>query len=374
MRESSDEPAQVRLFSNEGGAEHVVHVEMAPFARGRQLTGAVERRPRKNESVAIGKRDDLEEDSARPAQQKPNVQDTSRYPSTKSRAGRRGDAARSRYMKYSWMWERKDERGTVVETILTYGKPDREVRLKVNMCGGREQEMRRNKELQAAVTEARNRAERRCRRDEVSASMRVTVTYHENDSSTGTTTREPVVGSSPTARRDRATVLPTVAFYASGSSTGGLDERGVRIVGRPSAPSMGIRSIGSVDGARHTATTEFEDRHGSALPTKTSDVHATRAAKASLSRTKKKALTRKVSRSSSHMRSRERKSDVVHLEDGEIAPDGSALDVRGRAATTADSIGREGAEDAVAGQKRRGGVLIVHGNNTDVAPGRDHRH
>ncbi|GBG78989.1 hypothetical protein CBR_g28702 [Chara braunii] len=34
-----------------------------------------------------------------------------------------------------------------------------------------------------------------------------------------------VVGSSATARRDRATVLPTVAFYASGKSTGGWMSR-----------------------------------------------------------------------------------------------------------------------------------------------------
>ncbi|GBG79743.1 hypothetical protein CBR_g30007 [Chara braunii] len=162
-------------------------------------------------------------------------------------------------------------------------------------------------------------------------------------------TKQPVVGSSPTARHDRATVLPTVAFYASGKSTGGMDEQGVRNNGRPSAPSMGTRSIGSVDGARHTAMAEFEDRHGSTLPTKTSDVHATRVAKASLSRARKKASTRKASRSSSHMRSRERGSGVVHLEDGEIAPDGDALDVGGKDATTTDIAGREGTGDAVAG-------------------------
>ncbi|GBG60356.1 hypothetical protein CBR_g4313 [Chara braunii] len=182
-------------------------------------------------------------------------------------------------------------------------------------------------------------------------------------------TQQPVVGSSSTALRGIATVLPTVAFYANGSSTGGRDEQGVWIVGSPSAPSMGTRSIGSVDGARHTVMAEFEDQHGSALPTKTSDVHATRAAKASLSRARKKASARKASRSSSHMRSRERGSGVVHLKDGEIAPDGDALDVGGRAATTADTVGKEGAGDAVAGQKRCGSVLIVHDDSTDVAAG-----
>ncbi|GBG72393.1 hypothetical protein CBR_g11971 [Chara braunii] len=97
---------------------------------------------------------------------------------------------RPRYMKYSWMWEREDEKGTLVEAVLSYGKPEGEVRLKINVCGHKEQEMRRDERLQAAITKARNRAERRCRRDGVTAGMRVTVTYHEDDSSIGTTTRE----------------------------------------------------------------------------------------------------------------------------------------------------------------------------------------
>ncbi|GBG78059.1 hypothetical protein CBR_g25996 [Chara braunii] len=97
---------------------------------------------------------------------------------------------RPRYMKYSWVWEREDEKDTIVETILSYGKAEGEVRLKINVCAHREEEMRRDEGLRAAITEARNKAERRCRRDGVTASMRVTVTYHEDDSSTESTTRE----------------------------------------------------------------------------------------------------------------------------------------------------------------------------------------
>ncbi|GBG60291.1 hypothetical protein CBR_g4246 [Chara braunii] len=183
------------------------------------------------------------------------------------------------------------------------------------------------------------------------------------------TTQQSVVGSVATTRRDRATVLPTVAFYTSGTTSGGLDEQGVRIVGKPSTPFMGTRSIGTVDDARHTAMTKYKARHGTALPTKTFDVQATRAAKASLSWARKKASTRKASRSSPHMRSHLTRSGPVHLKDGEIAPDGDALDVGGRAATTADGIDTEGAGDAVAGEKRCGSVLIVHDDSTDVAPG-----
>ncbi|GBG83718.1 hypothetical protein CBR_g37519 [Chara braunii] len=155
-------------------------------------------------------------------------------------------------------------------------------------------------------------------------------------------TRQPAVGSSSTARRDRATVLPTVAFYATEGSAGGLDESRARIAGRPSAPCMGTRSIGSVDGARHTAMSEYEDRHGSALPTKSSDVHATRVAKASLSRARKKASERTASLSSPHMRSHIGQFGVAPLKDGEIAPNGAALDVGERPAG-ADNVCRDGA-------------------------------
>ncbi|GBG91522.1 hypothetical protein CBR_g52556 [Chara braunii] len=146
-------------------------------------------------------------------------------------------------------------------------------------------------------------------------------------------TQQPVVGSLATTRRDRATVLPTVAFYTSGTTIGGLDEQG-----KPSTLFMGTRSIETVDGARHTAMTKYEARHGNALPTKTSDVQATRAAKACLSRARKKASTRKALRSSPRMCSHLTRSGPVHLEDEEIAPDGDALDVGGRAATSTDPV------------------------------------
>ncbi|GBG90519.1 hypothetical protein CBR_g50863 [Chara braunii] len=69
------------------------------------------------------------------------------------------------------------------------------------------------------------------------------------------------------------------------------------------------------------------------------------------------------------MRSHLKRSDVVHLEDGEIAPNDDAFDVGGRAAMTEDNVGREGAGDVVVGEKRRDSVLIVHDDSTDVAPG-----
>ncbi|GBG66813.1 hypothetical protein CBR_g70691 [Chara braunii] len=154
-------------------------------------------------------------------------------------------------------------------------------------------------------------------------------------------TQQPVVGSSATTVHDRPTVLPTVAFYTSGTTSRGLDEQEVRIVGRPSAPSMGTRSIKTVDGAGHTTMTEYEARPGSVLPTK-SDVQGKRATKASFSQARKKASTRKAPRSSPHMRSHLRRSGLVHLEDGEIAPDSDPLDIGGRAATTTNNKMLEG--------------------------------
>ncbi|GBG72944.1 hypothetical protein CBR_g12665 [Chara braunii] len=50
--------------------------------------------------------------------------------------------------------------------------------------------MRADQRLQAAISKARDRAERRCRRDGVTVGLRVTVIYHETESSTGTETRQ----------------------------------------------------------------------------------------------------------------------------------------------------------------------------------------
>ncbi|GBG61403.1 hypothetical protein CBR_g20434 [Chara braunii] len=182
-------------------------------------------------------------------------------------------------------------------------------------------------------------------------------------------TQQPVAGSSAIAPRDRATILPNVAFYTSGTTGRGVEEQGVGIVCRSAAPFMGIRSTGTVDGARHTTMIEYEARHGSTLLTTTPDVQATRAVKASLSRTRKKAAARKASHLSPHMRSHLRRPGPADLEDGEIAPESDALDVGGRTAAMAELVGREGAGGTMPGEKRRDSVLIVHDDNTDVAPG-----
>ncbi|GBG78858.1 hypothetical protein CBR_g28083 [Chara braunii] len=62
----------------------------------------------------------------------------------------------------------------------------------MNVEGAREGEMRTNPKLKDAISEARDRAERRCRRDGVTARLRITVAYHETETSMDTADLEQV--------------------------------------------------------------------------------------------------------------------------------------------------------------------------------------
>ncbi|GBG72568.1 hypothetical protein CBR_g12138 [Chara braunii] len=62
--------------------------------------------------------------------------------------------------------------------------------LKINVEGAKEGEMQTNPKLEDTVTEARDRSERRCSRDGVTARLRITVAYHETKTSTDTVDRE----------------------------------------------------------------------------------------------------------------------------------------------------------------------------------------
>ncbi|GBG68412.1 hypothetical protein CBR_g2956 [Chara braunii] len=86
-------------------------------------------------------------------------------------------------------WVPVSGEGPLITTALNYDGGE-VVRLKVCIEGGREEEMQGDQRLQAAISEACDRAERRCRRDGVTVGLRVTVIYHETESSTGTKTRE----------------------------------------------------------------------------------------------------------------------------------------------------------------------------------------
>ncbi|GBG75162.1 hypothetical protein CBR_g19675 [Chara braunii] len=72
-----------------------------------------------------------------------------------------------------------------ITAILNYDGGD-ELRLRINVEGGKEEEMRTDGSLQDAITETKDRVERRCRRDDVTTKMQVTVSYHETETSMDT--------------------------------------------------------------------------------------------------------------------------------------------------------------------------------------------
>ncbi|GBG59903.1 hypothetical protein CBR_g66708 [Chara braunii] len=94
------------------------------------------------------------------------------------------------HLSFYWSWEPMREEGATVDACLSYSKSDVQARFNINVYGGKEQEMREDGKVQGVVTKARNRAERRCKRDGVTAALRVTVTYDEEETSTSTTERE----------------------------------------------------------------------------------------------------------------------------------------------------------------------------------------
>ncbi|GBG79306.1 hypothetical protein CBR_g29455 [Chara braunii] len=80
--------------------------------------------------------------------------------------------------------------GPMVTAVLDYSRCNQEVRLKINMEGGKEEEMKADQGLQVAITEAKDRAERRCRTDGVTDETKVTVSYLEGETSTDTAEQE----------------------------------------------------------------------------------------------------------------------------------------------------------------------------------------
>ncbi|GBG66546.1 hypothetical protein CBR_g63128 [Chara braunii] len=81
------------------------------------------------------------------------------------------------------------EEGPWITAILNYDGGD-EMRLRINVEGGKDVEMRTNGKLQDAIMETKDRVERCCRRDGVTAIMHVTQSYHETETSMDTTDLE----------------------------------------------------------------------------------------------------------------------------------------------------------------------------------------
>ncbi|GBG69864.1 hypothetical protein CBR_g4691 [Chara braunii] len=95
------------------------------------------------------------------------------------------------YWYHQARWKPVSGEGPWITAILNYDGGD-ELVLKINEEGGREGEMRTNSKLQDAISETRDRAERRCRRDGVTARLRITVAYHEIETSMDTADQEQI--------------------------------------------------------------------------------------------------------------------------------------------------------------------------------------
>ncbi|GBG86894.1 hypothetical protein CBR_g42177 [Chara braunii] len=96
---------------------------------------------------------------------------------------------RPRCIQFLRRWEQMSGEGPTVTAVLdnNYGRQD--VKLKVNVEGRKEEEMRADQGLQAAITEAEDRVERRCRRDGVTDEVKVTISYLEAKTSNDTVER-----------------------------------------------------------------------------------------------------------------------------------------------------------------------------------------
>uniref|UniRef100_A0A388LF10 CCHC-type domain-containing protein n=1 Tax=Chara braunii TaxID=69332 RepID=A0A388LF10_CHABU len=89
------------------------------------------------------------------------------------------------YWYHQARWRPMSGEGPWITVMLNYDGGD-EVKMKMNVEGAKEVEMQTNGKLQDAITEAKDRAERRCRRDGVTARLQVTVSYHETETSMDT--------------------------------------------------------------------------------------------------------------------------------------------------------------------------------------------
>ncbi|GBG78446.1 hypothetical protein CBR_g26475 [Chara braunii] len=136
---------------------------------------------------------------------------------------------------------------------------------------------------------------------------------------------------------------------------------------------FGTRSISTVGGRHHGAMREYEDQHGRRLATKTSDVAFTRVVKASMSRARSKGGHERSSQHSS-------RRGTAHTQDEEVAAHGGVPedgqagdgDRSRRLSRVHDDSGSAGdercslVEEAGRGEKRRGALIIVHDDSSDI--------
>ncbi|GBG60261.1 hypothetical protein CBR_g4214 [Chara braunii] len=64
------------------------------------------------------------------------------------------------HLRFDWSWEPMREEGATVDACLSYNKSDEVARLRMNVYGGKEQDMREDRKIHGVITEACDRAER----------------------------------------------------------------------------------------------------------------------------------------------------------------------------------------------------------------------
>ncbi|GBG64117.1 hypothetical protein CBR_g40565 [Chara braunii] len=176
---------------------------------------------------------------------------------------------RPRSWRHTVRWVPVSGEGPLITTALNYDGGE-VVRLKVCIEEGREEEMRGDQRLQAAISEARNRAERRCTRDEVTVGLRVTVIDHETESSTGTETREEQHnerdsgGESEMSEADRETDLRPV--YRTAHQFNGRIDHVINLIGDIGVFN-GPDTISSTVAAIKTDITKLQTRPDTATKT-----------------------------------------------------------------------------------------------------------
>ncbi|GBG91277.1 hypothetical protein CBR_g52162 [Chara braunii] len=150
--------------------------------------------------------------------------------------------------------------------------------------------------------------------------------------------------------------LPTRSFYDGAGMDRRAGDIGQTSAYGPADVPAGARSIGNVDGTCHDSMRAYEEQHGRPIRAKTSDVNDTRTGTARLSRARKKGTGVSIPyhrrRLHPFFRNRDETRQMPAAADGQGGAEGG---------DKVDEVGR--------GEKRRGGTIILHDDNSTAAEG-----
>ncbi|GBG83080.1 hypothetical protein CBR_g36698 [Chara braunii] len=150
--------------------------------------------------------------------------------------------------------------------------------------------------------------------------------------------------------------LLTRSFYDGAAMDWRAGDIGHASACGPADAPAGVRLIGNVDGTCHNSMRAYEEQHRRPIRAKTTDVHDTRTATASLSRARKKGTGASIPYHQRRPHPFFRNSDETRQMPA--AADGRGGVDRG---DRGDESGR--------GEKRRGGTIIIHKDSSTAAEG-----